>query len=89
MSKTRKKNIKDIENGIRYIINDCELINGVPKDEFDCLTSKITSSLFRKTNQGEIASLIFDELRNHFGLSLEMSECNNIAKNIMTFWKEH
>ena len=58
-------------NKIRLHVNEFDPIGlikgGAPIDEYDCLTNKILSNLYKKTPREEIKKIIIHEIEDHFG----------------------
>jgi len=56
---------------VSLIVNEfdfCGLIKGgAPIDEYDCLTSQVLSSFYKKRPRLEIRDLIIHEIEDHFG----------------------
>ncbi|WP_277633019.1 hypothetical protein [Avrilella dinanensis] len=72
---------------LRKIINSWNFIPDVPTDEFDTLSNKILSHLYKNTDFGKITSVISSELTVYYGLYTTEFDSEKLTEEIFEWWK--
>ena len=86
MNADLKAEFKYQEKELRKIINSWDLIPGCPTDEFDSLNHKLLGHLGRSADEDKIARVIYSELVVTFGLTIEQSESEELAAEVVEWW---
>jgi hypothetical protein len=59
----------------------CGLIkSGAPADEYDCLTDKLLSKVYKRKSRQEVEEFILHEIEHHFGLP-DLTDLDELYKS--------
>ncbi|MHA3047733.1 hypothetical protein JSO59_010315 [Riemerella anatipestifer] len=85
-----KSELKRKYNGdfseLRKIINSWNLIPGSPKDEFDNLSNKILSQLYKQADDEKIFRILESELIVSYGFFRTETDVQNFTRQIIEWW---
>lgn len=85
--------IKEEYNGrlreLRRIINSYNLIVNTSSDNFDSLSNKILSCLYKDTNFDKVKSILDSELCITYGLFITEFNSDEIAQEIIKWWEDY
>ena len=84
-SELERKYIGDFSE-LRKIINSWNLIPGSPKDEFDNLSNKILSQLYKKVDEEKIFKILESELIVRYGFFKTEIDTQNFTGLIIEWW---
>lgn len=71
---------------LRKIVNSRNLIPGAPNDEFDHLSYKLLSQLYKEVNIGKINNILQSELIVHYGLFENEFDASHLVIEIIDWW---
>jgi hypothetical protein len=83
----KQKYLSDFSQ-LRKIVNSWNFIPDTPSDEFDSLTNKILSHLYKDFDFDKITKVLSNELTEYYGLFLSESDSQKLTKDIFEWWEK-
>ncbi|WP_460219323.1 hypothetical protein [Psychroserpens sp. MEBiC05023] len=72
---------------LEKLIRSWNLISGSSKGEFDALSHKLISHLYRKSDFKTLTRVIQSELISYYGFDIEDDEAINFATEVSKWWE--